>query len=366
MNLHRQALHLGARGLCVRKLNWDLWRLGLEIPKNKYTFCPETENVVKTLQEIHDFYPSGKVDKHTSNLIKENVARIKRLKRIEFIIPKVDPNTGKVKAFLNKLIGLIIPNFGNNNKEILIAFQQTNNLDPKGILNRPTAKLIDDYLEQIENLKKLGFTPMHSFQEIEDEIRAFQNEHDLKSKGVLDDTTIESIEVEVQRHNRSYRSSRLPIFKQVPLEHTASHDKTLIELYGEICNSWRMLTDVRFKLLGFVPTVSIVLLINLLDNSEPKSLSFISRAAICLIGLLVTIGLYIYDYRNTELYDDLVSRSRRIETELGMETGQFLGRKKPKKFLILTLQHDTAINIIYISAIIAWLFALASTIFNWI
>ena len=35
-------------------------------------------------------------------------------------------------------------------------------------------------------------------------------------------------------------------------------------VYGEICNSWRMLTDVRFKLSGFVPTVFGIFLVNIL------------------------------------------------------------------------------------------------------
>ena len=35
-------------------------------------------------------------------------------------------------------------------------------------------------------------------------------------------------------------------------------------------------------------------------------------------------GLWIYDTRNNELYDELISRGRRIEAELGIHTGAYL------------------------------------------
>lgn len=156
-----------------------------------------------------------------------------------------------------------------------------------------------------------------------------------------------------ERANRHYKTSNLPVFKvgtQLP-----PHKDELFKLYGEICSSWRMLTDVRFKLLGLVPTVSVVALLNILSQEGiAKGLSPITRTGIIAFGFLVTIALYIYDRRNTELYDDLISRARRIEMELGMDTGQFLGRKEPKYKLI---KHDIATNLIYGTVLAGWLFA---------
>lgn len=124
-----------------------------------------------------------------------------------------------------------------------------------------------------------------------------------------------------------------------------SRQEVLLALYGEVCNSWRTLTDVRFKLLGFVPTILVVVLINLLSGDEPtKGLAPITRMAIGLFGFLVTFALFVYELRNSELYDDLVSRGRRIEQELGIDTGQYLGRRDPRNWLI---KHDAAINIVF-------------------
>lgn len=160
---------------------------------------------------------------------------------------------------------------------------------------------------------------------------------------------------EQARCGRHYEASVLPVFRD-EVEKPARHDN-LKWLYGEICSSWRMLTDVRFKLLGFVPTVSVVILISLLSADDPgRGLTPPLRMAVSVFGLLITLALYIYERRNSELYDDLVSRGRRIEKELGIDTGQFLGRKDPKSRLI---QHDVAINLIYGTALAGWLFALA-------
>jgi hypothetical protein len=158
-----------------------------------------------------------------------------------------------------------------------------------------------------------------------------------------------------ERCGRHYKASILPIFRD-GVERTAKHDD-LRWLYGEICTSWRMLTDVRFKLLGFVPTVSLVILINLLPRDDPgRGLTPAMRMAVSVFDLLITLALFIYERRNSELYDDLASRGRRIEQELGIDTGQFLGRKDPRSRLI---KHDVAINLIYGTALAGWLFALA-------
>lgn len=146
-----------------------------------------------------------------------------------------------------------------------------------------------------------------------------------------------------QRLRRHYQASLLPVFKEGA--QALSRQDVLLALYGEVCNSWRTLTDVRFKLLGFVPTISAVVLLSLLSGDEPTTgLPPITRMAISLFGLFVTFALFVYELRNSELYDDLVSRGRRIEHELGIDTGQFLGRRDPRNWLI---KHDVAYNIVF-------------------
>lgn len=175
---------------------------------------------------------------------------------------------------------------------------------------------------------------------------------------------LELVAVENPREMRSYISTPLPtVHESVP---HAERTAILNMLYGEIGSNWRLLTDVRFKLLGLVPTISAVVLIQLLSKDDPlKGLSPISRVAIACFGFLVTLALYIYERRNSELYDDLVSRARKIEEELGIETGQFRGRKRPHPFIRFRLmrrqfeptfvQHSVALNIVYWSALLGWL-----------
>ena len=84
----------------------------------------------------------------------------------------------------------------------------------------------------------------------------------------MDQPELEKTQPETQaRQGRSYKTSPLPVFKNDRQE--PDRETILLSLYAEICSSWRMLTDVRFKLLGFVPTVSVAALIALLSRSVP-------------------------------------------------------------------------------------------------
>src|SRR5688572_18294402 len=154
------------------------------------------------------------------------------------------------------------------------------------------------------------------------------------------------------RANRHYKTSILPTFTgEVG---SSPQQDILFTLYREVCSGWRMLTDVRFKLLGFIPVVSGVVLFSLLSNKSDGP-SALARMGIALFGLLITIALFVYEKRNSELYDDLISRGRKIEEELGVDTGLFRGRRSPSSRFI---KHDIAINLIYGASMGAWLVSL--------
>lgn len=154
------------------------------------------------------------------------------------------------------------------------------------------------------------------------------------------------------RQGRHYRASSLATLTTAVAE--ADRETLLLTLYGEVCSSWRMLTDVRFKLLGFLPAVSGVGLLASL-NIESAATSSLTRVSLALFGLVVTIGLYIYDRRNSELYNDLISRGRKIEEELGVDTGHFRGRPTPKHDIV---SHGWATTLIYGASAAAWLYLL--------
>lgn len=156
------------------------------------------------------------------------------------------------------------------------------------------------------------------------------------------------------RKSRAYGVSPLPTLRdgvRVPPE-----KDVLMALYGEICSSWHVLIDLRFKLLGFVPSVSVALIASLLSNQGPsQGLSRITKTGIAVLGLIATLALLLYDLRNSELHDDLISRARKIEDELGVDTGQFRGRLKSSNWFV---KHDRATALIYGAALSAWAFSI--------
>lgn len=185
----------------------------------------------------------------------------------------------------------------------------------------------------------------------------------IEDKNMLDELHQEHLRAEEkERTGRYYKASALPLFRDGVTAPVRKDD--MLQIYTQVCQSWRMLTDVRFKLLSFVPAVSAVALINLLSTPKAgEGLSSLTRTIIVVFGLLIFAGLYIYERRNSELYDDLISRGRRIEQELGVDTGHFRGRRQPANFLI---KHDVAINLIYWTAALGWASALAATWLDWI
>lgn len=117
------------------------------------------------------------------------------------------------------------------------------------------------------------------------------------------------------KHVRLHAFGRTVSLKRalVPSEDVVLYEKpdsepsvdVLLKLYSEVCTSWRALVDVRFKLLGLVPAVSAVLLATLLLRTEQPDRG--AGAIVAAFGLVVTVALALYDQRNSQLHDELVS-----------------------------------------------------------
>jgi hypothetical protein len=162
-------------------------------------------------------------------------------------------------------------------------------------------------------------------QPVDDVLRRLQNIRDGLLRLEIDLGTIESEEIVTQRRRRSYTPSKLPVFRSGIDEKTQQQRSE--KLYAEICSGWRMLTDVRFKLLGLMPAAALAGGYGLFVLHDENALQMWTlRAIISVFGLVVTIGLMIYEQRNDGLYDDMISRGRRIEDEWGVDTGLFRGR----------------------------------------
>jgi hypothetical protein len=136
---------------------------------------------------------------------------------------------------------------------------------------------------------------------------------------------------------------------------TADERAVLLAVYDQVGASWRMLTDVRFKLLALLPPIAAVALIAVVADAGPfEGLNTWVRVGLAAFGLLATVGLWVYDHRNDELYDELISRGRRLEFELGVHTGVFLGRPGSQR---RGVNHGTATRIVYGVVMMAWLAA---------
>jgi|SRR5215217_3110160 len=133
-----------------------------------------------------------------------------------------------------------------------------------------------------------------------------------------------------------------------------------IAKYNEMCATFRMLTDVRFKLLALIPPVAALALTAIVSEKGPlEGASRFVRFAAAVFGLLVTAGLSIYEARNSQLYRGLVQRAQRTEIEIGIEDGVFADRDVGTRSLI---SHRSALTLVYGVVLIAWIAAAISVL----
>ena len=127
------------------------------------------------------------------------------------------------------------------------------------------------------------------------------------------------------------------------------------------------LAEVRFKLLALLPIASGAALIVV-----PEHFSSSQTLALGVLGLVVTIGILLYDQRNSQIYNCLIGRLNLIEESLRMPAmrgnkqvgGAFLDRpgKDRRRMVLWALpaNHGLALDLIYASSVAAWLFIITS------
>jgi hypothetical protein len=132
--------------------------------------------------------------------------------------------------------------------------------------------------------------------------------------------------------------------------------------YERTLETYRQLADIRFKLLAFVPTLSGVAVALLSKTSLGESEEIVLAA----LGLLVTLGILVYDQRNTQFYNGAITRAQQLEKKLGLEkfgrdqhAGLFGSRKDhpTRRMLGLPVGHDLGLAFVYSPVIGAWAFA---------
>jgi len=103
-----------------------------------------------------------------------------------------------------------------------------------------------------------------------------------------------------------------------------------------------MLTDIRFKLLAFVPTISGAA-VGLLGQSKPAA----DRLGVGLLGLVATLGVLLYERRNTELFEQAANRAAELERVLGIGAAP-----RPAA-------HEIGVALVYGAAIAGWSYLVA-------
>jgi hypothetical protein len=129
--------------------------------------------------------------------------------------------------------------------------------------------------------------------------------------------------------------------------------------YQQTTDLLRTLTDVRFKLLALVPTLSGIAVAVLGRPSSAAEL-----IGIGLLGLTATVGLLLYELRNSQLSDYALHRAQAIEADLGLTSirggtepgGLFTERpgRTLRLFGFAPIDRDAGLVVVYSAALAAW------------
>ena len=141
-----------------------------------------------------------------------------------------------------------------------------------------------------------------------------------------------------------------------------SRRDALLKEYGEVANIFRLLTDIRFKLLAFLP-IATAAAAALKGTGDVTPAAAVATLGLSLFGLVVTGALVSYNTRNNQLYNELVGRAAAIEREMDLPDGAFAHRPTPLFTIRLlgrpvwSLDHGRSVALIYLASIALWLFS---------
>lgn len=170
-----------------------------------------------------------------------------------------------------------------------------------------------------------------------------------------------------------------------PVQFSAEEHNNLDLEYEQTNNNFRTLSEIRFKLLSFLPTLGGVAIFALsFLGLAPDNTTFIPTinhlwivAGVSILGFIATLGIVFYDQRNSELYNALIHRAKYLESlfrsynspgsrRKGAFGGQFLERPRRGKplFMLFKMGHDSGLALIYGSVLGAWFFPASLAFFR--
>lgn len=121
--------------------------------------------------------------------------------------------------------------------------------------------------------------------------------------------------------------------------------------------------DLRTKMLAFVPTITGTA-VGLLGEPRPAA----ELIGVSLLGLVATLGIFVYELRNAQLYDAAVQRAQELERLLGFPTVQGLHgaggvlAAPPGRWFA----HDRGWALVYSAAVAGWSYLAAWGFLRWL
>jgi hypothetical protein len=114
------------------------------------------------------------------------------------------------------------------------------------------------------------------------------------------------------------------------------------------------LTDIRFKLLALVPTLSGTA-VGLLRAGE----SAVTLLAVGILGLSATVGILVYELRNTQTREEIRIRINEIERLLIGRELLGASRGNVKLFGFVALRYQIGVALVYAAALAGWGYLIA-------
>jgi hypothetical protein len=126
------------------------------------------------------------------------------------------------------------------------------------------------------------------------------------------------------------------------------------KVYEKLVDNVKQLEDVRFKLLAIVPSVSAIGIKELYAvNCENHVKVFFA-----ILGIVITFSIFIFELRNRQIIKALNKRKVALEDEMNVPTKVFIQDLQSSGIVT----HRFSMNLIYITAIVSWLFFLFFTL----
>jgi hypothetical protein len=121
--------------------------------------------------------------------------------------------------------------------------------------------------------------------------------------------------------------------------------------YDQTTQLLRTLVDVRFKLLAFVPTITGAA-VAFFGRPRPAA----ELLAVGLVGLVATLGIFVYELANSELSDRVARRAAELERRLELSGGPYSEppRARERLFGLIAFSQERGLALVYGAAFAGW------------